>query len=465
MGTKRRAAVNVKGVDGRERKVPVNETIPVKMVAYLEQLGQALIKMASEQRDGKLVDLELGVLAIVREWMPRLLEEVIGVSQTSLLPDFAQLKESCPGCGQLARGHEWRPRTIKTVCGPIVFERRWYICPHCGHGFSPTDKTLDLSPRERLSAGLAEWVIVSGTRMSFAEAAGEIGELTGLKVSAETVRQYTEGRGLELEAVDHERQAEVARTQEAAEPVDRAPGQMITEMDGVMVRFLGGWHEVKLGLIAGQVDGKLKAPSYVAMRGTAEEFGKRLLAEAARRGALEIESWEGPVTGRGLAVLREVVVVGDGAVWIWNLAASEFGERIEIVDFYHASEHLWEVAKALYGEGTTPAQAWATQRLTELRHEGVLPVLRALAGAKPTAAEAQDVLRREKGYFRTNASRMAYPQFEAMGLPIGSGAVESSAKHVVQQRMKLAGARWSDEGGQAVLNLRCRLASGRSLAA
>ena len=102
----------------------------------------------------------------------------------------------------------------------------------------------------------------------------------------------------------------MVRTQEAAAPLDAAPGTFVVETDGVMVRYQSGWHEVKLGVIGGQVDGALRALSYVAARQTAEEFGPRLLAEAARRGAFEIVGWDGPITGNPLAQLRSVVVLG-----------------------------------------------------------------------------------------------------------------------------------------------------------
>src|ERR671939_1022081 len=112
-----------------------------------------------------------------------------------------------------------------------------------------------------------------------------------------------------------------------------------------------GWHEVKIGLVAGWQDGAVVAPSYVAAREGAAAFGDRLLAEAARRGALEIVRWEGGRTGAGLAVLRDVLVLGDGARWIWTLAAEHFSARRGLVDFYHASEELGTVAPAPYGEG------------------------------------------------------------------------------------------------------------------
>jgi hypothetical protein len=136
----------------------------------------------------------------------------------------------------------------------------------------------------------------------------------------------------------------VRRTQEPAAPLDPAPGQLTVETDGARVRYRDGWHEVKLGLVAGWVDGQLQAPSYVAQRASPEQFGPRLLTEAARRGALEVVDWDGPPLDRSAAVLRAVLILADGAPWIWNLA----GERIEIVDFYHAAEHLGTVAKALH---------------------------------------------------------------------------------------------------------------------
>jgi hypothetical protein len=204
------------------------------------------------------------------------------------------------------------------------------------------------------------------------------------------------------------------------------------------------------------------APSYVAAREPAAAFGRRLAAEAARRGALEVVRWEGGVTGRGLAVLREAAVVGDGARWIWELAAEHFGARVEIVDGFHAAEHLHAAARALFGEGAA-ATGWAEARTAELLARGPAPVLAALRAAKAAGAEARECLRAERGYFANNADRMAYPEFRLDGLPIGSGAIESAADHLVQRRLKRAGMRWSAAGADAILALRARLRSGRPI--
>jgi hypothetical protein len=437
----------------------LNEAPPNEMVALLETLGRQLTAFAREHRDASLAELERGVLDLVRQVLPDLLGEVIGLSASGLNASLARLPEPCPSCGKRAAVQSWRKREVLTVCGKLHFERPWYVCRACGQGFSPVDRTLELQSRARLSAELRSWIIELGASGSFGEAAGLLERLTGLTVSPETVRQHTERVGAELEETQEAAAAEVQRSGESAEAVDRAPGILVVEADGAMVRYLDGWHEVKLGLVGGHVGGKLLAASYLALRASPDAFGRRLLAEAARRGALEVVGWEGPVTGRGLAVLRRVVVLGDGAVWIWNLAAEHFGERIEIIDYYHATEHVWTLANAFYGEGSEKAKAWARRQCGRLLTKGAEGLLRALGAIKRCRPEAKETLRRERGYFRANQARMAYPTFRAQGLPIGSGPVESEAKRLVQQRMKLPGARWSEQGAQAVLHVRSQLAS------
>jgi len=442
----------------------VTEALPGGIVARLETLGGELAAWVRGHRGATLAEHEAGVLGLVRLAMAGLLEEVVGLSTPGLDGRHGPLREACPGCGARRSAQCQRERAVLTVCGSVRVARAWYPCVGCGHGFSPVDATLGLEPRGRLSAGVADWLVHLGATTAFRDAADLLDRLTGLAVAPETVRQRTEAAGAAAEAAIQRAAAAVAATREPAGPVDAAPGVLVVETDGVMVRYPDGWHEVKLGLVGGQDDGVLQAPSYVAARAGVEQFGQRLLTEAARRGALDVVGRAGPVTGRGLAVLRAVVVLGDGAVWIWSLAAEHFGERTEIVDYFHASEHLWAVARALFGEGPA-ATAWADARTAELRQTGAAPVRLALAAATAPTPAAAAVLRRERGYFRTNAHRMAYPAFRAQGLPIGSGAAESAAKHLVQMRMKRPGARWSQPGAQAVLNVRCRLLSDLPLAA
>jgi hypothetical protein len=247
---------------------------------------------------------------------------------------------------------------------------------------------------------------------------------------------------------------------------------LVIETDGVMVRYRdrhlngapveGDWHEVKVGLAGGWRQGHMAQPSYVAAREPVVAFTRRLGTEAARRGALDVVKWH-PWDGTP-AELRPVVVLGDGAKWIWEHVATLFGEeRTEIVDWYHASEHIWTVAKAVYGDDTPETKAWAKSALDHLWQTGAKPVVDWFDATRPTSTDASAIVQRERGYFTTNAARMQYSSFRERHLPIGSGAVEASAKHLVQQRMKRAGSRWSDLGARAILDLRCHLLSGRSL--
>ena len=439
-------------------------TLPPPIVAALETLGSELVTWAQDHRDSTLVHQEQAVLERVRAALPRLLGAVLTLSTRKLEPGLRRLPETCPTCGRRCRRPSWRRRWVTTICGRVTWERPWYHCRGCRHGWSPVDQTLGVAPRARLSGGLQQWLAELGAATDFAEAQGWLERLGGVHVAKETVRAQAERQGAALEAAQQAASAQVEATRASALPVDAAPGQLLVETDGVMVRYRAtGWHEVKIGLVAGWVDGALAAPSYVAAREGAAAFGDRLLGEAARRGALEIVGWEGGRSGAGLAVLRDVLILGDGARWIWTLAAEHFGARREVVDFYHASEHLWTVARLLESEGTAVAAEWGAARCHELRHDGVDPVRTALRAARATTADGRKLLRRERAYFRTNAARMDYPAVKAAGLPIGSGAVESLARHLVQLRLKRPGARWSRAGAQAIVTLRAHLKSGRPL--
>jgi len=308
---------------------------------------------------------------------------------------------------------------------------------------------------------------------TFREAARLLGDLAGVEVGSETLRTQAERIGTELEGQQRAAMAEVEQTHEPpAGEHEPAPGLLVIETDGVMVRYrdrhLNGtpaeddWHEVKVGLAGGWQHGHLGQPSYVAAREPAMAFTRRLGAEAARRGALDVVKWH-PWDGTP-AELRPVVVLGDGAKWIWEHVATLFGEeRTEIVHWYHASEHIWTAAKAVHGDDTPETKAWANTALDHLWQTGAEPVLKWFDATRLGSAAATAILQRHRGYFSTNAKRMQYPAFRERHLPIGSGAVESSAKHLVQQRMKHAGSRWSDLGARAILDLRCHLLSGRSL--
>ena len=357
------------------RKVRMCLPLPVTMVARLTEVGATLVQWAADYRDAPLAEQETAVLTAVRAALPALLEAVVQLSVSALDPGVRWVARRCPHCDRRVRVQSLRRRQVQTRCGPLTCTRPWYHCRACGHGFSPVDATLGVPPHARLSPSLRDWVVQVGTAVPYREAAALLRLLTDLVVAPDTVRAQTITAGTALDAADQQASTRVQTTREPDAPVDAAPGTLVVEADGAMVRYIDGWHEVKVGVVAGTApDGALVLPSYVAARAAPEQFGPRVLAEAARRGALDVVGWDGGLSGQALAVLRPVHVEGDGAPWIWNLAADQFGERTEVVDFYHAAEHVWAVARAVYGADTEEARVGATVAIRALRAVGPAPV-------------------------------------------------------------------------------------------
>jgi hypothetical protein len=443
----------------------MNRPIPEEIVAALAGLGAQLAEWCEQGRDQPLASHEERVLDLMRQVLPRLLETVVATATSGLDRRLRRARQACPRCRRKVQPWEAnRERQVVTQCGAITLARPWYHCRSCRRGWSVVETVLAVPSRAHTSAGVRQWGLELAASLPYREAAQRLGELTGLALGPETLRRLALDVGTTIADAEEQAAAEVARTQEAAEPVERAPGLLVVETDGTMIRYRDGWHEVKVGLVAGWEGGRLQRPSYVAAREPAETFGPHLLAEAARRGGLEIARWAGGITGRGLAVLREALILGDGAAWIWKLADDHWTDRVEVVDFYHASEHLAVAAQAAFGD-TPDARAWLTRLRRTLLAAGPDPVLAALGRLTAPTPATRETLRRERGYFRQHADRMAYPTLRLDALPIGSGAIESAATHVVQIRLKRPGMRWSQDGARAVLALRARDRSGRTLAA
>jgi hypothetical protein len=156
---------------------------------------------------------------------------------------------------------------------------------------------------------------------------------------------------------------------------------------------------------------------------------------------------------------REVVLLGDGAEWIWNLAARHFPQAVQIVDYWHMTEHLYAVANAQFGAGSEAARAWVQECQWDLEHDLPLCVLNRIAAWAPLTAADQEVRDREYGYFAKNQERMRYGSFLARGYHIGSGTVESGCRRLVTQRLKGGGMHWREETAEAVLAIRARLKS------
>lgn len=341
-------------------------------------------------------------------------------------------------CGGRARMVNRRGRTLLTLCGPVPVKRRYYHCGQCGRGYLPWDAAQGLN-RRHYTPALKALVAGLAAQLSYAETVQVIEQTTGLQIEesgAELIVEEVGRRAREAEA------QQIERALAGEVDLEQEPPELVyVGIDGAQAHIDASWHEVKNGVVYDEEGQK----RYVAAQEPAEQFGDRVYAAAAQAGVQEA---------------RQTVVIGDGAEWIWNLSAMHFPDAIEIVDYWHACEHIWEVANAHYGEGTRQARRWADRHKRRLLQEGPGPLLRALDRMKPNDEEAAEAIRLARGYFRSHRHRMRYPQFRRMGLAIGSGPVEAACKVIVGQRLKRAGMRWSHDGADHILALRCLVKNG-----
>jgi hypothetical protein len=348
------------------------------------------------------------------------------------------------GCGGEATFEGYRPKQVQTLVGWIAVRRAYYACRACGQGHCPLDAGLGLQ-RDSLSPGLRRLTGRFGALLPFAEAARSLAEAARVQLSASTIRSVTETIGARREAA-------VAATIAAAwaEGLPLAtgapPARLYVAMDGIRIQgTAGAGHEVKVGVVvpvqgAGAAARRARA-RYVAGLECAAAFGPRLALEAHRC---------------GLEQAQAVAVLGDGAAWIWALAAEYFPAALQIVDWFHASERIWDLGRALFGAGTEQTTTWVEQQLDRLA-QGQAALLAREWAAAPVRGETAAVRDEQVTYFTNQAPRMAYDQYRAAGWDIGSGMVESACKQVIAAREKGAGMRWSEPGAHTVAAVRVLL--------
>jgi len=347
------------------------------------------------------------------------------------------------------------------LVGDYTLCRPYYWCAACKRGTAPLDAALGLGPAE-VSPGLARTAVEA----TFTPAAEQVQEALGATLSDETVRRLAERIGAAAEAqtqaaLGRAKRGQVVWTEEEVECAEDTT-MLAVEVDGVLVHQEAGWHEMKVSTLAPfgpdlYTDPERKrahlawgAANYGVGAEEAEDCWWRVYVEALRRGL-------------GTPAVRTVVVLADGARWIWERAFLGLPgvEVVEIADIYHAYSYLWAVGNALHGAGSLRATAWVEALKDHLYRQGAAPVLAALAALTPTTAEAVQAIDDARTYFTRNAARMDDPRFVARHLPIGSGAVESSCKCLVEARLKQAGMRGGVPGSQAIASLRALHRSGR----
>jgi hypothetical protein len=383
----------------------------------------------------------------------------------------------CPkeGCGRRMQRRGAEPLTQLTLCGELTFRADVFRCAHCATRARPLLERLGIEPG-RVSGALARVIAVLGVVVPYELAAQLVALLFTLDVNAMTVWREVQRLGMAVEA--HElalcRYHGDGRTPHP-DPQD-APDVVLLEPDGAALGMQRAtrakrsvaaaasgtrstpqpseFREVKTGVLMLPAERVEPSPGrrsvlrrvVVTCLGNADALFERLWSALCELG------WQGAQT--------TVVIVGDGAEWIWN-RASLFPRRCEILDFWHAVERAWEFARLHFGADSKRAADWAHALAMRLRAGEVLAVIEQLRALHCESPDARDCLDQLLGYYTANASRMQYDEYLRRGYGIGSGAVESAHKQVLHARLRQAGMRWSVRGATHLLALRVLLLNGR----
>jgi hypothetical protein len=468
-----------------------NEALKMALVQEAEAEVVQLLKQVQELEVGDLKGVEHEVLTSMFALGRKTLERLIQVqAQTVAAPARHE-----GACGHLQRLVSQRPKQVLTLLGPITIRRAYYQCLDpaeeqegkrpCTHGEAPADALWGVEQR-RTSAGVQQAVSYLGASLTLEETAAAFSRLFPLHLSARQALKLMQPVGEALAAAEQEQvnalweeAAEKHTTSTSVAPASEEElSRLYIELDGVLARVRRGsvpmeqdeqqrcgdvYREIKVGAVFAAKPGRERSElakgtwvddpiegslQYVAQRTALGDFGRRLYALA--------------VQG-GLRRAHQVVALGDGAPWLWRLVEEHFPGAVQIVDVWHAQEHVWQVAQAVFGRTTPEGIAWAKQSCTQLVQgpiELLVQSIAALPAVAPPPGQTKSIPEQAMGYLTTNAERMRYPQFRAQGMHIGSGIAEAACKTVVSTRAKRAGMRWTPQGLDALLPLRTAVLNG-----
>jgi hypothetical protein len=429
------------------------------LVAEVEQEIEALLGTgAAEELDLEAVETALRRRAL--RVAARLLEERLNA-------DHGDQSAARPcACGQKARYVGRRAKRFQSVLGGLKLERAYYHCPACGEGCCPRDQALGLEGGTSLSPAVQRMAASVGAALSFEEGSTLLRELADVEVNAKQVERVAEQLGAEI----------AEQEQHSTEPLSERPSAptLYLGMDGTGVPMRST--ELR-GRAGKQPDGSAKTREVklctVWSAESRDEEGCPVRDEGSVSYSAAIESAATLDTDRELAeftqrVEREatrrccreatrLVVIGDGASWIWNLAQELFPQAMEIVDRFHVKERLSKLAKSLYGETSEEAKRWAQKRYKQLDEGRWKSLLVAIVRHALHSKAARDCLQ----YLRRNRQRMRYPEFHAQGLCTSSGVLEAGCKGAIGTRLKRGGMHWTVRGANAIIALRCCKLSGR----
>lgn len=443
---------------GKKTAAALHQEITREMNVWLSRI------FSERRHDGRtdLEAIEMGLRAMLHQIGSVALQQLLQFDE----PAEEQRTRSCP-CGGQARYLDLRSKTVLTVVGRVELRRPYYLCPQCGNGQFPLDAELDVSQTMK-SPGVRRMLALVGQESAFARGQQQMKLLAGLEVTAKEVERTAEAIGAD---VGEREQQEIQRGFQLHLPsvVGEKPIPILyIEMDGTGIPVVkketqgragktpgqpAHTREAKLGCVFTQTrydeqGYALRDPDSTTYTGaieSAEEFGKRIFLEAWKRGCNRAQT---------------TVVLGDGAEWIWNLAEFHFPGAIQIVDLYHARQHLWTVARLLFPNDSVQQKRWMLRHQPKLDQGTIEKLVCSLRSIPLAQSELMEKIHSEADYFAKNAERMRYPRFRRRHLFIGSGVIEAGCK-TIGLRAKQSGMFWTIRGVNAIIALRCCHMNGR----
>jgi hypothetical protein len=410
----------------------------------------------SDYPDVTAAELETQLRRMMHQLAARCLEAAL----SALEKTYPEEKVPC-SCGGEA-GYQFR-RTAKTltVFGWVSYRRAYYLCPTCHRGQYPVDGEFGLRPGQ-VSGALASLLALMGIQTAFEEASRLVEKLLLVKVSENTVLKEAQHFGQLQEQEESRLQAQsqdLDHLQRRLGIIDDPPRRLYGSLDGTQIPLTGEWREMKMGAwYEVEPAGARRAPevgdtsalrakeiTYYCDLARSQAFGDLVWASGCERLA---------------DVVEKIVFVADGAAWIWKLVQHHFAHAVQIVDWYHAVEYLAPIAHAALGEDSPEAKQWLKAVRTDLWNGHIHQVIAACREMEDHP-QAKELARKAITYYTNNAKRMDYARFRSAGYQIGSGTVESGCKQIATQRLKRAGARWTEKGARYTAKARAAWLSGQ----
>jgi hypothetical protein len=408
-----------------------------KDAAHEEQIKRIMKRVEEKLRK----DLKSGVRPLheieqeVEDIGETVKREIIKEATQDLGAGYVGTRITCT-CGARAKYANSSRRQLVTIHGELGIVRAYYHCRSCRKGFCPLDQALGLGSGE-CTRSVQSLLARFTSHMSFALAAEELEIVCGIRLSATTMQTYSKriGQVLAQKWERHLREVQARIYPTSGERVKR----LYCSMDGVMVHIGGEWREVKLAATYQRsVGGRAWKTNYYASIEKSHIFGPKMRCLADMTGADRCS---------------DIVMLGDGAPWIWQETGKYFPRSVQILDYYHLTEHLAVIASDRFGAETAAAREWLKCQKQRLLSDQVDLVSQDIREWKPRKKAKVDARRKALDYLTEHRHRVAYGTLREHGYHIGSGVIEAGAKSVVKARMTASGMRWEEPGATAMLHV------------